>query len=108
GVEPHSSGLYVYPGVDGPRSSLRLENFRDGIEDYDLLVAARERLTALESAGAHGAEVDALRAALALPAEFAADPASYMLDPGTVRERRRLLARALAPGSAEGSASCAF
>ena len=37
GVESHSSALLVYPGVNGPLSSLRLENLRLGIQDYDLL-----------------------------------------------------------------------
>jgi len=41
GVTPNSSAMVVYPGPDGPYSSTRLENFRDGIEDYDLLVTAR-------------------------------------------------------------------
>ena len=33
----------VYPGSDGPRSSLRWEAFRDGLEDYELfqMLAAR-------------------------------------------------------------------
>ena len=37
GVTPHSSAMMIYPGKDGPVSCIRLENFRDGIEDYDLL-----------------------------------------------------------------------
>lgn len=37
GVAPNSSANYVYPGVNGPLSSLRLENFVKGIEDYELL-----------------------------------------------------------------------
>lgn len=33
----------VYPGTDGPRSSLRWEAFRDGVEDHALLMLWRER-----------------------------------------------------------------
>ena len=38
----------VYPGADGPWSSMRLEAMREGIEDYELLcgVAARDRARA--------------------------------------------------------------
>lgn len=32
-----SSGMLIYPGKDGPVSSIRLENLRDGIEDYDII-----------------------------------------------------------------------
>ncbi|MDD3925759.1 MAG: DUF4091 domain-containing protein [bacterium] len=44
GVCPSSSGMLIYPGPDGPVSSIRLENMRDGIEDYDLLADAALRL----------------------------------------------------------------
>ena len=40
GGKPHSSAMMIYPGEDGPVSSIRLENARDGIEDYDLLAQA--------------------------------------------------------------------
>jgi hypothetical protein len=33
----------VYPGPDGPWSSLRLEAHREGFEDYELLQQLRER-----------------------------------------------------------------
>ncbi|MDP6118932.1 MAG: DUF4091 domain-containing protein [Planctomycetota bacterium] len=36
--KPHGDGLLMYPGPDGmPLSSLRLESFRDGLEDYEYL-----------------------------------------------------------------------
>lgn len=38
GKATSSSGMLIYPGENGPVSSIRLENFRDGIEDYDILV----------------------------------------------------------------------
>src|SRR2546430_8711699 len=33
----------VYPGRDGPRSSLRWEAFRDGVEDHALFTLWRDR-----------------------------------------------------------------
>ena len=47
-VTPHSSAMYIYPGENGPIASLRLENLRDGIEDYELLVAAERRGVAID------------------------------------------------------------
>ncbi|MFW6060305.1 MAG: DUF4091 domain-containing protein [Phycisphaeraceae bacterium] len=37
GATPSSSAMMIYPGEHGPVSSLRLENFRTGVQDYDLL-----------------------------------------------------------------------
>ena len=37
GAFSNGDGIFVYPGSDGPLSSLRLENFRDGLEDLELL-----------------------------------------------------------------------
>ncbi len=41
----NGEGQLVYPGPDGiPYSSIRLENFRDGMEDYEYLFRLRELL----------------------------------------------------------------
>jgi hypothetical protein len=40
----HSYPMLVYPGVDGPVSCMRLENFRDGVEDYDIFCETAERI----------------------------------------------------------------
>jgi hypothetical protein len=95
GVEPSSTGVYVYPGIDGPRSSLRLENFRDGIEDYDILKAAEEKLHQLEADDPRSPRAAALRRALALPDDLVRDAVTYGLDPAKIHERRRMLAEAL-------------
>jgi hypothetical protein len=44
----NGDGLLLYPGPDGPYPSIRLENLRDGVEDYSLLKALS---TASEVAG---------------------------------------------------------
>ncbi len=52
-------GCLSYPGrpygIDGPVSSMRLENIRDGIEDYDYLCMLEERIG--ETAEQYGADV---------------------------------------------------
>ena len=41
----NGEGQLVYPGPNGvPYSSIRLENFRDGMEDYEYLFRLRELL----------------------------------------------------------------
>tara|TARA_B100000809_G_scaffold1898_2_gene2189 strand:- start:4051 stop:6270 length:2220 start_codon:yes stop_codon:yes gene_type:complete len=88
-----SSGMYIYPGRDGPLSSLRLENFCDGIEDYDLLATAE---ALLGRSGADAAVADKLRDALYLEDEFIRDAVSYSTDPALLTDRRRVLIEALA------------
>ena len=44
GGKPSSSAMMIYPGVNGPISCIRLENARDGIEEYDLLAQTAERM----------------------------------------------------------------
>ncbi|MFD2082722.1 protein of unknown function [Actinopolymorpha cephalotaxi] len=38
-------GSLFYPGPHGPMASIRIENFRDGMEDYNLLWTLRQELT---------------------------------------------------------------
>lgn len=38
-------GSLFYPGPDGPMASIRIENFRDGMEDYNLLWTLRHELS---------------------------------------------------------------
>ena len=35
----NGDGILIYPGANGPLPSIRLENIRDGIEDFELLHA---------------------------------------------------------------------
>ena len=49
-------------GPDGPLPSLRLENLRDGLEDYNLLYMARERRNALHERGLSTPEIAELEA----------------------------------------------
>ena len=99
GVCPNSSAMYVYPGEHGPVSSLRLENFRDGIEDYELLVAARRMLETLKARGADAAERSDLEAALRIDDELSRSLTEYTTDPAVLAEHRERLLRALVAGT---------
>jgi hypothetical protein len=43
----NGNGLLYYPGENGPIASLRLEVFRDGMEDYEYLVLLKNKVNAL-------------------------------------------------------------
>jgi len=97
GAYRSNTAMYIYPGEDGPISSLRLENFCDGMEDYDLLITARDLLTELESRGDVDAAVTSkLHQALSLEDEFVKDALNYSTDSQLLMGRRRTLIEALA------------
>ena len=92
----NSTAMYIYPGKNGPISSLRLESFRDGIEDYELLVLARDLLADLEKReAADAAVVENLRKATTLEDDFVKDHADYSRDPSLLENHRRTLIRAI-------------
>jgi hypothetical protein len=52
---PNGDGFLAYPGsligYNGPVSSVRLEQAREGVEDYEYLYLLRQRITAAKAAG---------------------------------------------------------
>ena len=100
---PNSSAMYVYPGVDGPISSLRLENFRDGIEDYDLLMTAQE---ALKHSVGDAQLVGRLQEATEIPDDFVKGAFQYSTDPRKLQAHRRKLAEALISNQRHNQAKC--
>ena len=96
GGYPNSTAMYIYPGEEGPVSSLRLENFADGVEDYDLLVAARDALATLDGrSDVDPAVIGKLQAALRLEDAFVKDGVTYSTDPELLARHRRMLIKAL-------------
>ncbi len=49
--EQNDNGLLFYPGSDGPLSSLRLEIFRDGMEDYEYIQRLYQNLMIMRQKG---------------------------------------------------------
>jgi Domain of unknown function (DUF4091)/Family of unknown function (DUF6067) len=96
GATPNSTGCYLYPGANGPLSSLRLENFRDGIEEYDLLLAARDRLAQLRQRGADSAKIQQLAAAVTLEDGFIRDGVKADYNPAALYTHRQRLLQAMA------------
>ena len=47
----NGNGSFYYPGADGPVHSIRLEAFRDGMEDYEYFYLLRERAERDRKAG---------------------------------------------------------
>ena len=61
---PNGDGYLAYPGspagADGPVSSVRLEQAREGVEDYEYLYLLRQRIAAAKRAGRDTADAEAV------------------------------------------------
>lgn len=83
----NGDGLLTYVGPDGtPLPSLRLENFRDGLEDYAYAKILERSLKEVESGKCNvnsdgGAWISRARAALAVPREVMDSMTNYTDDP---------------------------
>ena len=90
----NGDGMLVYPGPDGPVSSIRWEIIRDGIEDYDLLVlfSARRRQAAENADAALTARADRL----ANLSELFTSMVTFTRDPKPLLKRRAELLEWLA------------
>ncbi len=88
----NGDGFLIYPGPNGPVSSIRWEIIRDGIDDYDYLVLFRDRMKKLEEQGGHenllkqAAEVYNLK-------ELVPDLVTFSRDPNVLLSKRDALAR---------------
>jgi len=52
--EQNGNGLLFYPGQDGPVDSIRTENFRDGMQDYELIQLLLDKLRVIRSKNLEG------------------------------------------------------
>jgi len=95
GKAHNGDGQLIYPGPERqPLSSIRLENLRDGIEDYEYFWLLREAVARLKKAGAqrHQAFIAEAEKALALDEAVVKDLTQFTHDPQTLRQARRGLA----------------
>jgi hypothetical protein len=82
----NGDGYLVYPGPGGGfLSSVRLENLRDGIEDYELLAILKDRVARAKAAGRDVSEAQRL---LAVEDVCRAD-LTYSADPSRLLDVRR-------------------
>ena len=101
GSHYNSTAMYVYPGPDGPISSLRMENFSDGIEDYELLIGGQKMLETLADRNVDKKVIAKLRRAIAIDDSLTRNPREYTTDPGILFRHRERLIRALVAGRRE-------
>lgn len=86
-------GNLVYPGRNGGMyASLRLENVRDGLEDYEYWKLLETLTDRLEKSKGATAEVAAARKLLEIPAEVAVSVSQFNRDPSALADLREKVA----------------
>jgi hypothetical protein len=91
----NGDGNLIYPGPKRPLSSIRLENIRDGLEDYEylhLLAEKVERVSRLPATTARQSFLDQARPLLAVPDAVVRSVVEYTLEPNAVQDWRTQLA----------------
>lgn len=89
----NGDGNWTYPGPDGiPLGSIRLENFRDGLEDYAYVKILEQKLSEAQKSGANPQWQKEAEAALSVPASVAESLKEYTRDPAQLRAWRARLA----------------
>jgi hypothetical protein len=98
-IAPYNGeGYLAYPGKNGlPMASLRLENFRVGLEDLAYWMILRATAESIRSSGNHlpSEQRDWLRRAdeaLVVPTELVTSPYEFSTDPEMLTEYRNRLA----------------
>ncbi|KKK94399.1 hypothetical protein LCGC14_2683250, partial [marine sediment metagenome] len=88
----NGDGMLYYPGPDGPFSSVRFENIRDGIEDWESHFVLRDYVEALEKKGPRGADAKLIAKAkklLKVPDEVVKDLKTWTWEPAVLLAARR-------------------
>ena len=87
----NGNGYLVYPGANGPVSSIRWETIRDGIDDYDYLVMVRAHMADLEKRGGNSALLQRAKDTLNL-GPLVQDLVGFPREPDMLIAKRREIA----------------
>jgi len=101
GYTANGDGSLLCPGPDGPLSTIRLENIRDGLEDYEYLYLLAElvrKIRDLPETARNLAYLDRANRLLAVPNSLVRSLTEYTRDPNVIYEYRALLAKHIIEG----------
>jgi len=88
---PDGDGQIICAGPDGPLSTIRLENIRDGLEDYEYWWLLRDRVAGVRESRGDLPEAKLL----GVPEELLVNLREYSEDPAVLYRVRRDVARAI-------------
>ena len=99
----NGDGNLIYPGPDGPLSTIRLENIRDGLEDYEylyLLAESVRRVAALPATPARREFLASARTLLEVPDTVVRSVVEFTTDVDALQSWRDQLAELVVAGAA--------
>jgi hypothetical protein len=91
----NGDGVWIMPGKDGPISTIRFENFRDGIEDYEYYQLLSATLARGERRGASLELLERARTLLAVPDSLVRGMQDFSRDPYRLKQHRLDIAEAI-------------
>ena len=93
---PDGDGTLIYPGPDGPLSTVRLDAIRDGLEDYEYYWLLERLVGKAEAKGLGGSKlVRTAKAMLAVPDVVMESLSEYTEDPESLAAHRYGVAQAI-------------
>jgi len=94
----NGDGILLYPGPDVPLSTIRLENIRDGLEDYDYLYKLAElnkKIRSLPQTPQRQAYLEHCELVLSVPSSIVKNLLEYTRDPQRLYAWRAAMAGAI-------------
>jgi hypothetical protein len=95
GGPSHGEGSWIYPGADGPITSIRFENFRDGLEDFEYYRMLESAIADAAMADASPDALDHARALLHIPDELVRSLTDFTRSPESLVQHRLEVAEAI-------------
>lgn len=91
----HGDGSLFCPGEDGPLTTIRFENFRDGLEDYEYYRLLEKAIAAGRQRGVPEAQLQSAEALLRVPEEIVKALDDFTRDARLLERHRLRIAEAI-------------
>jgi hypothetical protein len=101
----NGDGRFVYPpqeclttntpNLDGPVTSIRWENLRDGMEDYEYFHLLNQECERLSGSPAHAQQLSQARLLLEVPTNISSNLVEFTTDPTPLLKHRERLAKSI-------------
>ena len=88
-----SAGINAGPFLEGPVNSVRWENLRDGMEDYEYFWLLQQAIERAAAAGVKSSLLQEARQLLVVPPEVSKDLTHFTTDPRPLLAHRNRIAR---------------
>lgn len=91
----HGDGSIILPGQDGPLTTIRFENFRDGLEDYEYYQLLEKAVSGARARGVPKKQLKNAEALLIVPEEIVNSLVDFTRDARLLERHRLSIAEAI-------------